>query len=531
MHAHDTIDLLRRLLGAPSRNHFFYGKRMDVQHFQMEQDYGKHKQWLLNKLTLGKGVLCGLEVSVDGDRICVEPGVALDGLGREIVVPVRACIDPAKPDGGCCTEPMATPRPHQEQPRAEGSATVPAGELATGQIFRREVDPGRGKETRDEDGSFTVWLCYHECFTDQQPVLVTDCDTRSHCAPGTVVESFCLKVTPGLPPLQRDPDWCLNWATGRTKHLKDTEVPGQPPPVAGVPTAAPSPGGHEVLQMHGVEGGKLKDSEYKNKDPGRRNALCSLLDGACDDEHGDVCVPLAAGMLRDGRIVRLESCMVRPRVYSNTVLLDLILCLAERVDACCNGHTPAPPAPVPPPVPQTLLRVAGVTFLSRTRAGAETVVAEVASPLDDTKLKIKQQVNAIRVRFTEDFSQTAPNLPTTHTFGDGDPDRHNVQVLPRDVINNLPYVPGTLTVEDKRTVRFDLFTDSPYARTDAVGTGWQKGAYTLLLFGDDAAAAKRHAITDTGRTRLDGEAIAPAGGAISGNGAPGGTFKLVFTIS
>ncbi len=500
MHAHDTSDLLRRLLGAPSRNHFFYGKRMDVQHFQMEQDYGKHKQWLLNKLTLGKGVLCGLEVSVDGDRICVEPGVALDGMGREIVVPVRACIDPAKPDGGCCTEPAATPRPKMEP--------------------------------RDEEGSFTVWLCYHECFTDQQPVLVTDCDTRSHCAPGTVVESFCLKVTPGLPPLQRDPDWCLNWAAGKTRHPKDTEVPGHLPPVAGVPEAAPSPGGHEVLQMHGVDGGELKDIGYKNKEPGRRNALCSLLDAACEGEHGDVCVPLAAGMLRDGRIVRLESCMVRPRVYSNTVLLDLILCLAERVDACCNGHTPPPPAPVPPPQePRTLLRVAGVTFLSRTRQGAETVVAEVASPLDDTRLKIRQQVNAIRVRFTDDFSQAAPDLPTTHTFGDGDPDRHSVQVLPRDMINNLPYVPGTLTVEDKRTLRFDLFTDSPYARTDAVGTGWQKGAYTLLLFGDDDAAAKRHAIADTGRTGLDGEAIAPAGGAISGDGTPGGTFKLVFILS
>src|SRR5262245_5121093 len=112
MHSHDNAEALLRTLSAPRRNHYFYGKRMDVQHFEMEQSYGKLKQWLLNRLTLGKGVLCGLRVSVDGDRICVDPGVAIDGLGREIVVPVRSCIDPLA-DDGCCGggHAHATPRP------------------------------------------------------------------------------------------------------------------------------------------------------------------------------------------------------------------------------------------------------------------------------------------------------------------------------------------------------------------------------------------------------------------------------------
>ena len=90
---HDNADELLRALAAPKRNQFFYGKRMDVQHFRMEQDYGKSKQWLLNRLTLGKGVLCGLRVSASADRIIVDPGVAIDGLGREIVVPVRTSIE------------------------------------------------------------------------------------------------------------------------------------------------------------------------------------------------------------------------------------------------------------------------------------------------------------------------------------------------------------------------------------------------------------------------------------------------------
>src|SRR5882672_2083929 len=115
MHPYDNIENLLRVLEAPRRNNYFYGKRMDVQHFQIEQDYGKLKQWILNRLTFGKGVVCGLKVSLDGNLVCVDPGFAIDGLGREIVVPTRACIDPVTQEGGCCApccgEPVATPAP------------------------------------------------------------------------------------------------------------------------------------------------------------------------------------------------------------------------------------------------------------------------------------------------------------------------------------------------------------------------------------------------------------------------------------
>ena len=38
MHPHDNAEALLRVLTAPRRNQFFYGKRMDVQHFRMEQE-------------------------------------------------------------------------------------------------------------------------------------------------------------------------------------------------------------------------------------------------------------------------------------------------------------------------------------------------------------------------------------------------------------------------------------------------------------------------------------------------------------
>src|SRR5262249_26589900 len=82
------------LLAAPQRNNYFYGKLMDARHFQMEQSYGKRKRWMLNRLGLGEGVLCGLAVTAKDGQVCVSPGVAIDALGREIIVPEAVCIDP-----------------------------------------------------------------------------------------------------------------------------------------------------------------------------------------------------------------------------------------------------------------------------------------------------------------------------------------------------------------------------------------------------------------------------------------------------
>lgn len=518
MYAKDQAELLLRMLSAPRRNHFFYGKRMDVQHFQMEQDYGKHKQWLLNRLTLGKGVLCGLKVSVDGDRLCVDPGVAIDGLGREIIVPVRTCIDPKAEPQGCC-------------------------------------GGGGHVEGREENGSgirlFTLWLCYRECFADEQPVLVTDCGTRSHCAPGTVVESFCLKVTPGMAPLQGDPDWCRISGKGEgrgdgnnqpgpgSKTGNETGDQAEKAIENKVDTATEvkiDTGHGHAVQLEGREEREegdqimahlgLKPEEIRAVMKSRRHALCKLTDDNCEPQEGDACVPLAVVLLRDQKIAKVESCLVRPRVYSNAMLLDLILCLAERVEHCCNDKEPPPP---PPPKDEPM-RVASISFLSMGREGDEKEVAKVESPLDKLTVKITQRPNAIRVRFTKDFDGGA-GRPTTHGFNDPDFKRHNAMVLPVRALDNLDYVPGDLTFEDARTLRFDLFQDSPYVIHDAQDRhGWQKGRYTLRLFGDNDASAGRRAIADTAGLALDGEPQAPNNGAISGNGTPGGNFEFTFTI-
>jgi hypothetical protein len=70
------------------RNRYFYGKLLTVRDFISEQTYFSDKRRLLNRLLFGSGVITGLQVvAVDEKSISIETGVALDALGREIVVP------------------------------------------------------------------------------------------------------------------------------------------------------------------------------------------------------------------------------------------------------------------------------------------------------------------------------------------------------------------------------------------------------------------------------------------------------------
>lgn len=69
------------------RNRYFYGKLMTVRDFDAEQTYSANKRRLLNRVLQGAGVVCGLAVTTDDDAtLTIESGMALDYLGREIIV-------------------------------------------------------------------------------------------------------------------------------------------------------------------------------------------------------------------------------------------------------------------------------------------------------------------------------------------------------------------------------------------------------------------------------------------------------------
>ena len=146
------------VLTPARRNHYFYGKILNVGDLEMEQDYGKQKRWLINRLTLGSGVLDGLSVGVTDDKLTITDGVAFDGLGREIVIPETVTVDPFEPT------------PPYLEPGFDSNAV----------------------------GNFTLWLCYREYLTDYTPTASAS-DGQEDSAAGTIVESYAFRLTQSTP--------------------------------------------------------------------------------------------------------------------------------------------------------------------------------------------------------------------------------------------------------------------------------------------------------------------------------------------
>ena len=142
---------------APRRNNYFYGKLLEESHLKIEQSYFNQKRWMLNRLGLGSGVLCGLRPCVQDNKICFTSGVLIDDCGREIVVSKKTIgIDPWTTT--------------DEQGR-----------------------PGKAL-SRNEEHEVYVCLAYRECPSDYVPVLVTDCDSKNQQAPDIITEGYCLIV-------------------------------------------------------------------------------------------------------------------------------------------------------------------------------------------------------------------------------------------------------------------------------------------------------------------------------------------------
>ena len=271
-----------RELRSPTRNHYFYGKLLDVTHFQMEQTYFNRKRWLLNRLGLGAGVLCGLEAEADGGGVVVSPGVAIDPLGREIIVPAAVTLENVLEDT----------------------------EIA-------------------EDSPGFLCLCYHECETEMVPVLVSECDTQEDCAPSTIQERYRLEVRADRPAV--------------VQGVCDILFP--------------------------------EDGSYE------RERVEEALHPSCAPAEG-ACVVLARVTPgEDG--VTVEEEPHRKSLYSNSVLWELIACLAEEVETCCqvrilryqsgDGQEAEPGEALPEPL------VAKVVDADGEAVGGETVTFQVRS--------------------------------------------------------------------------------------------------------------------------------------------------------
>jgi hypothetical protein len=99
------------MASAPRRPRYFTGQLLTAEDLEAEQSYFLTGRRAHNRLLHGWGVVCGLDVTPSGSGgVVVEAGVAIDGLGREIVVPTpREMPDPRQPiddRGEPCGEPV-----------------------------------------------------------------------------------------------------------------------------------------------------------------------------------------------------------------------------------------------------------------------------------------------------------------------------------------------------------------------------------------------------------------------------------------
>lgn len=85
--------MLNRKYYSFERNNYYYGKLLTSKDFQGEQGYLNDKRRFINKTLHGSGIVYGLDVvSVDDLSIILQSGFALDGSGREIVVPATQVV-------------------------------------------------------------------------------------------------------------------------------------------------------------------------------------------------------------------------------------------------------------------------------------------------------------------------------------------------------------------------------------------------------------------------------------------------------
>lgn len=168
-------------LQTPVRNRYFYGKLLDVYHFEMETNYANAKRWLLNRLVTGVGVVCGLDVLVgpEPNTIIITPGVAIDKWGREIIVP--KVTDPITIPADLI--PPAPPaKENQGEYQQQGEVKQEGGGYQNQQRHYGE--------RKEEDAWVKVMLCYHECEGDPVPVMAGDCRGADSCAAGTLREQY-----------------------------------------------------------------------------------------------------------------------------------------------------------------------------------------------------------------------------------------------------------------------------------------------------------------------------------------------------
>jgi hypothetical protein len=183
-------------LRSAERNRYFDGKLLVTADFEDEQRYLRGKDRLHSSFLHGEGTVCGLKLSPHSNPVCrnryviLEPGLALDCCGHEIVVPDAVQIDL----------------------RAE--------------IEEALRERGLFQDGHPEPRDIFVHLAFREYDTAETPSLAGDCGCDDHgTEPGRTRECWQLRVELDPPvatavdPLAISVNWQHTLATARPRAI------------------------------------------------------------------------------------------------------------------------------------------------------------------------------------------------------------------------------------------------------------------------------------------------------------------------
>jgi len=161
------IDFFERL-------NYFFGKLLTVRDFLSEQSYFNEKRWMLNRQSIGWGVICGLEVIEVDDcptQVKVKPGLALDRYGHEIFLGKEETID-----------------------------LLPKEKENPASLKRPPLRPTPEPTPPPDYKIFYICIQYKECLTEPIPAPVQKCGVpENECFFSRVRELYELKSLDELP--------------------------------------------------------------------------------------------------------------------------------------------------------------------------------------------------------------------------------------------------------------------------------------------------------------------------------------------
>jgi hypothetical protein len=150
---------------ATCRNRYFTGRYLTARDFSLEQGYFLSRHRLHNRLLHGWGIVCGLEVGPHEHPNCtnhvvVQPGIAIDCCGREIVLEQPQVVVVWDRDN---------PPPYG-QPQTDEDVYDDDEELHD----RKQQQPRPEKPREEEGPAYLLYICYCEHETEFAPALYDD---------------------------------------------------------------------------------------------------------------------------------------------------------------------------------------------------------------------------------------------------------------------------------------------------------------------------------------------------------------------